>query len=285
MPCFVNLPLRWVYNQSAWTGWFINGRIAPEFGLDLVSIDLPDAWHKDLAKRFRDAGLACAVHLPFLGIDPADPDAAKAATARKALRRGAELARIHGAAHMIGHPYYRLDDRNIDGQWLEKSLLAWPALPEIGNAPLFLENTYERSPRPLVALLEGLRRSSGPAAGVCFDLGHWHAFAGKSLEQELDPWLDAFAPYAMHLHLHDNNGSHDEHLGMGGGSVPFEALFARLEARGKKVSATLEPHNVESFAGSIAWLASHRAIAASLGWEAPRMEYLPLDEIEKHLDH
>ncbi|SBW04346.1 Xylose isomerase domain protein TIM barrel [uncultured delta proteobacterium] len=286
MPCYVNLPARWIHAQPAWSGWFVNGRVAPEFGLDAASIALPDAWHKDMAARFRDAGLACSVHLPFWGVDPGDPDDARASRARDDLRRGAELAGIYGARHMIGHPYYRTNQREKElDRWLETSRAIWPELPKIAGAPLFLENTYETSPDAIAVLAATLQgeAASGPLIGVCFDVGHWRSFAGKSAPAELDPWLDAFCPFALHLHLHDNDGSLDQHLGLGKGAVPYAALFAKLDARRKSVTATLEPHDTEAFAASIGWLAENKPIAAALGWEEPRMEALPLAEIAKNI--
>lgn len=293
MPCFTNLPARWIHQQPKWLEWFVGGKIAPEFGFDDVSLNLPDSWHKEMAKRFHDAGILCAVHLPFLGIDPTDPNPAMVKDARKALRRGAELARIYGARHMIGHPYFRpkgagregREKDDINGGWMERSLAAWPEIAEIGGAPLFLENTYEKTPEAIGALVTRLQEMKRPedTIGVCFDIGHWHSFAGWKNPEDLDPWLDAYASFAMHLHLHDNTGEGDHHMALGAGSVPFEAFFARLTARNKKVTATMEPHDVDAFTGSIAWLSARADIAAYLGWQKPRMEALPLAEIEKNI--
>lgn len=287
MPCFINLPLRWVYDRDAWTEWFIDGRIAPEFGLDAVSITLDDAWHAALAARFRNAGLCCAVHLPFMGVNPASQDATVAEESRSVLRRSAELAKLYGARHMIGHPYYTAADQKgeVDTGWLDRSRAAWLCLPEISGVPLFLENTYETSPRGLAALAAAVQEgaSRGPGIGICFDLGHWHAFAGKHAARELDSWIDAFHPYPLHLHLHDNDGSSDQHLGLGCGGVPFEALFGKLVARGKSVTATLEPHDVPAFVAGIRWMEGHPDIAAWLGWETPRVDMLPLAAIADNI--
>lgn len=290
MPCHVNLPLHWIYEQPAWVDWFTNGRIAPELGLDAHALALPDSWHKAMAARFREAGLSCAVHLPFFGVDPGDADDARAEAARGALRRGAELAAVYGAAHMIGHPYFRppVPGRQRDaihGPWMEKALLAWPDLPRLGGAPLFLENTYETSPAAIAALVAALQREGAPgrAVGVCFDVGHWRSFAGCRKAEEFDGWLDAYTGFALHLHLHDNDGTADQHGGLGTGTVPLVALFERLRHRGISVTATLEPHDVAAFTASIRWLDAHNDVAARLGWERPCVEALPLGEIEKNL--
>jgi len=286
MPCYINLPLRWVHEQPAWTDWFVNGRIAPELGLDAESIALPDSWHRKIAAQFVDAGLSCAVHLPFWDVDPSDFDAQKAARARDALQRGAELALMYNARHMVGHPYYRTKHaEKIMDTWLESSCRIWPELPRIAGAPLFLENTYETSPDAITALVELLQEDAavGPGIGVCFDVGHWHSFGGKSTPEELDPWLDRFCPFSLHLHLHDNDGSSDQHLGMGTGGIPYDALWTKLDARKKRITATLEPHNTEAFAASIAWMDAHTAVADALGWTTLRMDALPLAEIEKSI--
>ena len=299
MPCFINLPLSWLREQPAWADWFVAGRIAPELGLDDASLTLPDSWHRDMAARFRDAGLPCAVHLPFLGVDAGNPDPLLADLAKDALQRGAELTRLYGAQHMIGHPYFRIKmsglclERDL-ARWLEQSRAVWPELPRIAGAPLFLENTYEASPDAIATLVAALQPevtdgpaaggcTDGPGIGVCFDVGHWHAFAKKSRPEELDPWLDAFCPFAMHLHLHDNDGNFDQHRGLGCGDVPFDALFARLRARGKTVTVTLEPHDTEALVASARWLEANPGVAAAVAWERPRLEALPLAEIERNI--
>ena len=286
MPCYVNLPLRWTHKQPAWTDWFVSGRMSPELGLDAGAIALPDVWHRDMAARFADAGLACSIHLPFWDVDPGDSDAGKAARAKDDLRRGAELARMYNARHMVGHPYYRTKygEKALDA-WLEASRQIWPELPCIAGTPLFLENTYETSPDAIVALVGSLQEemAAGPGIGICFDVGHWHSFGGKDTPEELDPWLDGFCPFPLHLHLHDNDGSSDQHLGMGAGDIPYDALWTKLDTRKKMVTATLEPHNTEAFAANIAWMDAHAAVANALGWSAPRMEALPLAEIEKSI--
>ena len=286
MPCYINLPLRWAYEQPAWADWFVNGRIAPELGLDAGALALPNSWHKTMAARFADAGLSCSVHLPFWNVDPCDSDAGKAAQARDSLRRGAELAALYGVRHMVGHPYYQIEHRERDlSPWLEASCRIWPELPRISGASLFLENTYEQSPDAIAALVLSLQEEAagGPDIGVCFDVGHWHSFGGKKTAEELEPWLDAFCPFALHLHLHDNDGSSDQHLGMGEGGIPYDALWRKFDARNKAVTATLEPHDTKSFAASMRWLATHNAVADRLGWIAPQMEALPLTEIEKNI--
>ncbi len=280
MPCFVNLPLSWVYKDEGWLDWFIASRVAPELGLDTIALGLPRPWHQRVAARLRDAGLACAVHLPFMGVEPCAVDAAERNAGRKWLRMGAGLAKLYGAAHMIGHPYYETprdgpDQARCSPAWLKASLHAWQELPERGCAPLFLENTYESSPLPLAALVSHLSGAAAPGSvGVCFDVGHWYSFAGGNFRGDLDAWLAQLTPFRLHLHLHDNSGEADEHLGLGQGGVPLERLFAAL--KGADLTATMEPHDAESFRHSLTWLNKNPEAARLIGWTGCSPAKLPL---------
>lgn len=287
MPCCVNLPLRWAHGQPLWLDWFESGRLHPEFGLDEESLALPDAWHEAVAVRFRKAGLCCAVHLPFAGVDPCADDSALMRKSVRALRRGADLAALYGATHMVGHPYCPRgsESGSLSSAWLDAALAVWPELPGRGRAPLFLENTYEMSMAAVAGLaaIVGREAAGSPRVGVCLDVGHWRAFAGQSRLDSFLAWLDMCADLPLHLHLHDNNGSGDQHAGLGRGNVPLEEIFAVFEARDTALTATLEPHDVESFVCSVAWLAARPAIARRVHWEKPRTRALPFAEMRQKL--
>ncbi len=271
MPCYVNLPLSWVLRDEAWLDWFIAARVSPELGLDPASLSLPRDWHRRIAQRLSDAALPCSVHLPFMGVEPCATDETERESSRRQLRIGADLAKMYGAAHMIGHPYYEAprdgaNNAQCSAAWLDCSLEAWKDLPERGCAPLFLENTYETSPLPVAAVVGRLAEASAPGAvGACFDVGHWYSFAGGNFRENLEDWLAALRPFRLHLHLHDNHGKHDEHMGLGQGGIPLERFFALLE--GAELTATMEPHDAEAFTHSLTWLQKHPAAAALTGWK------------------
>ena len=99
-------------------------------------------------------------------------------------------------------------------QWLAHSLETWGMVMERADGvPLFLENVFEPTPAQHVQVLRAL----GGRAGACLDIGHWHAFADGARKADLADWLSALGAFPMHLHLHDNDGSADQHLGLGEG--------------------------------------------------------------------
>ncbi|MGE4275256.1 MAG: sugar phosphate isomerase/epimerase family protein [Candidatus Methanomethylophilaceae archaeon] len=83
----------------------------------------------------------------------------------------------------------------------------------------------------LEALLEGTD------LGVCFDIGHAHTTG------QMDQML-ALQDRFVNVHIHDNNGSHDEHLTIGEGQIDFESVLSRM--KGYKGNYVIEIKTMES---------------------------------------
>jgi sugar phosphate isomerase/epimerase len=269
--------------------WFIEARVSPEIGLDENGLAMPRGWHKANAKRLFDAGLDCAAHLPFKSFDMGSPEPAERARARDTLLRAAEVASIYKAVLMVGHPGYvagrdsavRADgspDVALPGpEWLERTALIWKDLPGVSGSPLMLENIYDAAPGVVLSLVERLREGMSVAdVGVCFDAGHWHCFSEGAKKRDMPEWVAAFAPYLRHVHLHDNSGGDDEHLGLGAGSVDFTLLLRLLKKHALAPSFTFEPHSAKAFLDNSAWLAGCPEAAEQMGWELPRASELPV---------
>lgn len=70
--------------------------------------------------------------------------------------------------------------------------------------------------------------------GVCLDTGH------SFLSGDLFGRLKTFAPYLTMLHIHDNQGKHDDHLPPGEGNIEWPALFRSLSEIRFKGNMVLE---------------------------------------------
>lgn len=270
MPLFVNLPLSFAHAMPRYVDMFIEQGICPELGMDTVATHMVDeAWHQNIAARFRTAGLTCAVHLPFFDLSPGSMNDGILAATRDTLQRAARLAGLYAPAHLIGHPQYNKGEHEPRlPLWLERSTQTWRAIQRIlPGVPLYLENTHERSPRPILDLLHHLDQTDPHQehrTGFCLDIGHWHSFARGAQLQDIEVWLAAIGTRLQHLHLHDNDGSDDQHMGLGKGSIPLERLFATLHTNAIRPSATLEPHDEEAFETSLRYFAEHPDHGAAL---------------------
>lgn len=266
MPHFyVNLNLRAADHDPVLVNRHLKGGVCPELGLDPVLMDgKSPAWHAALARRLDDAGLRRTLHLPFFDLQPGSADIRIRAASRDRLLLAMETAAVYQPDRLIGHAAYNrfLYSRSF-AEWAERAADTWAEVLAIWpeHPPLCLENTFEVDPLTVSGGVAALRRRlSGEQAGrvgVCLDIGHWYCFADGRARGNLDQWLDILAPYLLHLHLHDNDGSFDQHRGPGQGNIPFEALLAGLAARGLRPTATFEPHTPGAYEAALAFAAGH----------------------------
>lgn len=251
---FTNLPLRYIEEHPHYLDLFLTRALNPELGLDALALDTFSAdWHKKTARIFHDAGLTCAVHLPFFDLRPGSLDPMIRKASRQRLLQAVETAQIYDPAHFIAHlDYISVIYSHFEEAWLENSLRTWElVLDRAADVPLFLENVFEPGPDHHVRVL----RELAGRAGACLDVGHWHSFAQGSRRGNLNEWIEALSPFRLHLHLHDNDGESDAHLGLGEGTIPWAQLWTCLA--GRKFTTTFEPHTEAAFQTTQDYLRAH----------------------------
>ena len=223
---------------------------AREFGLgvELAQFCLAENMDKtppDVQKSL-DAALKVprrVFHAPFAELCPAAIDPLVRAVTRRRFLQAAALAKRYGAEKMVVHSgfiplvYYP--------EWFApQSAAFWREfLNDVDGLTLCVENVMETSPDALRQVAEQV---NDPRLRICFDVGHAFCQSG-----ELAPWLDALAPYISHVHLHNNHGSSDEHLGLPDGTLDMAAVIRQLEALAPQATYTLE---VRSARASVEWL-------------------------------
>lgn len=223
---------------------------AREFGLGVELAQFCLAENMDKTPPDVQASLDAALevprrvlHAPFAELCPAAIDPLVRAVTRRRFLQAAALAKRYGAEKMVVHSgfiplvYYP--------EWFApQSAAFWREfLNDVDGLTLCVENVMETSPDALRQVAEQV---NDPRLRICFDVGHAFCQSG-----ELAPWLDALAPYLSHVHLHNNRGSSDEHLGLPDGTLDMAAVIRQLEALAPQATYTLE---VRSARASVEWL-------------------------------
>ena len=183
------------------------------------------------------------LHAPFAELCPAAIDPLVREVAKRRFLQAAALAKRYGAEKMVVHSgfiplvYYP--------EWFApQSAAFWREfLNDVDGLTLCVENVMETSPDALRQVAEQV---NDPRLRICFDVGHAFCQSG-----DLAPWLDALAPYSSHVHLHNNHGTFDEHLGLPDGTLDMAAVIRQLEALAPQATYTLE---VRSARASVEWL-------------------------------
>ena len=238
---------------------FLQNRIHPEITLSaevLERFSLTD--FKDIAAQLHEHELSITLHAPFMDLSPGSLDPDVRALTRRRFEQVLELVPIFKPKTVVCHAGY---DRKrywpMRDAWIENSLGVWSwfgAGVRDAGGRLMLENVYESSPEDIRILFERLTKQN---VGFCLDSGHQAVFSTTSLEV----WIKSLHPYLGQLHLHDNQGSKDDHLALGQGKIDFHPIFNYLKSRKNEPPIiTLEPHREEDLWLSIEYLESIRPL-------------------------
>ena len=60
-----------------------------------------------------------------------------------------------------------------------------------------------------------------PSLRLCLDIGHVNAYSGHSILE----WLEQWSPLVSHFHIHNNDGTQDQHAALTEGSIPMAAVL------------------------------------------------------------
>jgi len=212
------------------------GRMRNEFALDGAELSLYQEWQRPhLRREDIDQVLPAKAKYGFFLAGHIWEDFGRLEVEESAARILAwlDVCRKTGIESMIAHGGTSASRR--EGLEKLRQILA-RVLPEFEEAGvvLNLENVPDyddgNGRRCLLVraweFLEVFPRFDSPFLRFCLDTGHANMEGGaESLVKELAPWLN-------HIHLHDNDGKVDQHLGYRQGTFDWDGLFALLREVG-----------------------------------------------------
>ena len=212
------------------------------FGNNIIDdVDIREV--KELGRAFKERGLPCTVHAPFMDLSPGGFDKKIVAVTRERLKKAVELAQYLGALGAVCHTgFEKWHFQGSEQFWLDTSVETWSEILRGADTgfPVMLENIFEDEPSTLVALFDYFKDKN---LWFCFDTGHFNLFSKASVEE----WLLPLGDRLREFHLHDNNGKSDDHLPVGTGTFPFRVLKQLIKQMRSPIFV-LEPHG-ESILG------------------------------------
>lgn len=234
----VHMPFHLLFSQLL--PMVIKERINPEISFNYASLDrFSRKDFMEVAARLQDEGLTITFHAPFMDLRPGAIDPRIRQVTIDRLKQVFELVPFYRPLSVACHPSF---DRRyyVSGEhlWLKNSIGTWGQFLDQTremNTMITLENVYESDPQHLNLLLNAL---PSPNFCFCFDTGHFNVFSRAPLRT----WMEILGSRIGQIHLHDNNGSLDEHLPVGEGNFPFQEFFEILREQEIDPIITLEPH-------------------------------------------
>ena len=226
--------------------------VAKKNGLGIEIAEYCTAWNMDddfsatdIAVREKLEGISCrTLHAPFNELFPCAIDRRARKLAAERYRQAIALAKQYGATKVIIHGGYN--------PWIyypvwyvEQSVLFWQEfLKENPGIEIVLENVLEREPAWLLDIINGVDH---PRLRMCLDIGHVNAYSHVPVME----WLEACAPCINHFHIHNNDGTRDQHNALNDGRIPMKDFLLRAEELCPDATFTLELMEAET---SVRWL-------------------------------
>ncbi|MBQ8610612.1 MAG: sugar phosphate isomerase/epimerase [Oscillospiraceae bacterium] len=228
-------------------------KAAREYGLNLEIAEFCTAWNMD--EKFANVdgevqkkldGISRSVlHAPFNELFPCAIDKKARALAAERYRQAIGLAKRYGSAKVVIHGGY--NPRIYYPVWYtEQSVIFWKEfLKEDPGVEIVLENVLETDLQWLPAIVKD---TDHERLKLCLDIGHVNAYS----EIPVMDWLESWAPYLSHFHIHNNDTSGDTHSPLTEGSIPMKELLEKASRLCPDATFTLELTEAEA---SVRWMA------------------------------
>jgi len=247
----INIPFSML--QENYLARFLEYGMNPEIGIDAHALDsFSKAEFDDIARQISKRKLSVTLHAPFIDLSPGSPDPAVRSLTHRRYRQFADLFPVFQPKAVVFHSGW--DEKRywgLEEEWIRNSMELWDWLAERTKKEgisLVMENVYEQDPHEFMRFFGKLEKMG---IGFCFDTGHQSAFGRVSLNQ----WLEVLGSRIRQVHLHDNDGRHDDHLALGRGNVDFPLLMKFLKERDKEPPiVTMEPHREEDLWPGLSYL-------------------------------
>lgn len=172
--------------------------------------------------------LKYSVHAPFADINIASPSNPMLKAMLKRLEKSISYASDLDAHIWVFHPglktgismfYPKMD-------WIQnqKTIRLLLKIASDYDVKIAIENVPEPFPFLMKSVndFEKFYQETGEDIGLVFDVGH------ANLNKQIGRFLTVFADKIVHMHLHDNDGSHDQHLGIGHGNIDWKHFTDKL---------------------------------------------------------
>jgi sugar phosphate isomerase/epimerase len=197
---------------------------------------------RDIAAWFRNTGVAATIHQPIYftdrgsgpwsrhvapNINLIDTEKTHRITAMDEVKRALESAEQIPITACVLHLGQK-DDR-WDTRALENSLTAIEHLKAFAHplgVRILIENLQNEITTP-EHILEIIHVGHFDRVGVCLDIGHANLTRPEN-NIGVDEAFELLKPRIAQLHLHDNNGTKDDHLWPGSGAIDWTNVAKQI---------------------------------------------------------
>ena len=200
-----------------------------------------DSQRVTILKSIRDSyDLKYSVHAPFADINIASTSNQMLDAMLKRLDESMINAQALDAYMWVFHPGIRSGISSFypGMDWLQNQKTVKTLLRMAENCGLKI--AIENVPEPYPFLMKSVDDFSkffneiGEDIGIVLDIGH------SNINGQTELFLETFTDKIVHMHLSDNNGEADQHLGIGYGTVNWKRITDMIKETSYKGVAVIE---------------------------------------------
>ena len=207
-----------------------------------------DATVDAMKREIEESGAEDAImHGPFTEIIPGSIDHRFVRLGLERLNEAYDACQAMGINRMVVHTGY--EPLMYFKEWhLKRSVEFWRTyMEDKGDFHIYIENVFDDEPLMMKNLIDAL---DDPRIKVCMDVGHANAVTKP--EYDVYKWIEVLGPRIGHFHLHNNDGSDDEHRPLLEGSMDMGRVLDCVEKYcDSDVTFTIESRECGT---SIEWL-------------------------------
>ena len=192
---------------------------------------------KETAKSYN---LEYSLHAPFADINIASPSKTMLTASMKRLKQSMTYASEMDAKVWVFHPGAKTGIGQFypgaDWKQNNQSITELFRIAEDFGVNIALENLpakyyfFMSKPEEFVRFY----RETNLPVGIAMDFGH------ANLEGQIEPFFNLLTDKIVHIHASDNDGSDDQHLGIGQGKIDYNSLAQTLKKIGYNKSVIVE---------------------------------------------
>jgi sugar phosphate isomerase/epimerase len=184
---------------------------------------------KTLKEVAKSHDLELTVHAPFVDINIASPSPALRRTILKRLEKSVSYAGKLGCRLWVFHPGQRTGVSHfypgLDWQLNIESMHSLLKTARKHEVDIAIENV----PEPFPFLMKSVEDFShfydefDDDLGLVLDVGH------ANINRQIKDFMTRFSEKIVHVHVSDNDGTSDAHLGIGYGTIDWEGVADALK--------------------------------------------------------
>ena len=162
-----------------------------------------------------------------------------------------EIAKKLNVKRITVHHGYVPKTSYIPG-WINRAVSFWNNFLKNKEIPFDMENMLELTPEIAKEIIDVAKNNK---LGLNLDIGHAHCNSNT----DVIGWIKSLGTRITYVHLHDNHGQTDEHLGLGKGNIDIIKVLNALNQYSPNAVWALEC-NLEDMEKSIIYLKENNFI-------------------------